>query len=118
MFSSQNASDDMNDSRIYSNAAATSVFGQGAPTGTLTGAQNAAMQNASYNSMMQSAQIAKPVWTNRERSYPNVSINFERASNGYIIRAEGLSTVATTLEELQQHVTAIVVSNLVLDGAK
>ena len=100
-----------------------SAIGQGLLSGgtgsTITGAQNAAQQNAKYNSMLQNAQLsASPPWSRVESSKASVSINVERASNGYIIRAEGLSTIAATLEELQQHVTAIVVSNLVLDEAK
>jgi hypothetical protein len=96
------------------------AIGQGLlGSGVLTGSQNAAMQSAAYNNMMQNAQTAKTTsWGDSEGTRVSVSINVERASNGYIIRADGLSTVATTLEELQQHVTAIVVSNLVLDGVK
>lgn len=94
--------------------------------GVITGSQNAAQQNAMYNSMVQSASIASNPhaitaatgWRDYERSRASVSINVERASNGYIIRAEGSSTIAATLEELQQHVTGIVVSTLVLDESK
>jgi hypothetical protein len=42
-------------------------------------------------------------------------MQIERASNGYIIRSNGSSIVAMTLEDVQQHVTAIVVSNLVME---
>ena len=97
----------------------TSVFGQAFGSGAITGSQNAAMQSAAYNNMMQNAQTAKTTsWGGSGGTRVSVSINVERASNGYIIRTEGLSTIAATLEELQQHVTAIVVSNLVLDGVK
>lgn len=103
------------------------AIGQGMLSGgVITGSQNAAQQNAMYNSMVQNASIASNPhaitaatgWKDYERSRASVTINVERASNGYIIRAEGSSTIAMTLEELQQHVTAIVVSNLVLDGVK
>ena len=102
------------------------AIGQGMLSGTITGSQNAALQSAAYNAMLQNANIASnPMltqpsasWRDVERARASVSINVERASNGYIIRAEGSSVVAMTLEEVQQHVTAIVVSNLVLDGVK
>ena len=95
------------------------MTGQGMLSGgIISGAQNAAQQNSIYNASMQNAQILKSGWADHERSRASVTINVERASNGYIIRAEGSSTIAMTLEELQQHVTAIVVSNLVLDGVK
>lgn len=92
--------------------------------GTITGAQNAAMQSAAYNGLLQNAHIANNqhmiakgnnVWKDYERSAPSVGINVERASNGYIIRSNGSSVVAMTLEDVQQHVTAIVVSNLVME---
>jgi hypothetical protein len=105
---SQSASDHAADARGYGQALG----------GVITGAQNAAMQSAAYNGLLQNAHIAKPFWREGELSAPSVGINIERASNGYIIRSNGSSTVATTLEEVQQHVTAIVVSNLVLDGVK
>lgn len=92
-----------------------SIYGQTLGSGTTTGAQNAAMQSAAYNSMMQNPQA---VWKEHERTSPNVGINIERASNGYIIRSQGTLVVATTLEDLQQHVTAIVVSSLVLSEGK
>jgi len=107
------------------------AIGQGMLSGgTITGSQNAAQQSAAYNAMLQNAAIAPNPHTitaatgwrdfgkDYERSRASVTINVERASNGYIIRAEGSSVVAMTLEEVQQHVTAIVVSNLVLDGVK
>lgn len=100
----------------------TSVFGQALSGGTITGSQNAAQQNAAYNAMLQNAHIAAnpswvapPHWKDHERSAPSVGINIERASNGYIIRSNGSSIVAMTLEDVQQHVTAIVVSNLVME---
>ena len=100
----------------------TSVFGQALSGGTITGSQNAAMQSAAYNAMLQNAHIAAnpslvapPHWKDRESSAPSVGINIERASNGYIIRSNGSSIVAMTLEDVQQHVTAIVVSNLVME---
>ena len=97
----------------------TSVFGQSLSGGTITGSQNAAMQSAAYNNMIQNAQIAKTTaWGNQESTRTTIGMQIERASNGYIIRSEGTSVIATTLEALQQHVTAIVVSNLVLDVGK
>jgi hypothetical protein len=101
----------------------TSVFGQ-ALGGTITGSQNAAMQSAAYNNMLQNANIASNPhlvtqgssgWRDPERSSPSVGIQIMRASNGYIIRSNGSSIVAMTLEDVQQHVTAIVVSNLVME---
>ena len=107
MSTSQSASDHAADARGYGQALG----------GTITGAQNAAMQSAAYNNTLH-ARIGKPLWGEGELSGSSVGINIERASNGYIIRSNGSSTVAMTLEEVQQHVTAIVVSNLVLDGVK
>ena len=126
MSSSKSASDHAADAGAYGQA----FGGIGAgllSNNTLTGAQNAAIQSAAYNNMLQNAQIANNPhiiskgssgWKDFERSSPSVGINIERASNGYIIRSNGSSIVALTLEEVQQHVTAIVVSNLVLDGVK
>jgi len=99
------------DTSIYGQAVLDQKFG----SGTISSAQNAAMQRGAYNSMMQNPQA---VWKEYERTSPNVGINIERASNGYIIRAQGTLVVATTLEDLQQHVTAIVVSSLVLSEGK
>jgi len=99
------------DTSIYGQAVLDQKFG----SGTISSAQNAAMQRGAYNSMMQNPQA---VWKEYERTSPNVGINIERASNGYIIRSQGTLVVATTLEDLQQHVTAIVVSSLVLSEGK
>ena len=101
----------------------TSVFGQALSGGTITGSQNAAMQSAAYNAMLQNVHTTSnpnmltgaTSWKDRERSAPSVGINIERASNGYIIRSNGSSILAMTLEDVQQHVTAIVVSNLVME---
>jgi adenosylmethionine-8-amino-7-oxononanoate aminotransferase len=104
----------------------TGIFGQ-ALGGTITGSQNAAMQSAAYNNLLQNVHTTSNPhlvtqgssgWRDPERSSPSVGINIERASNGYIIRSNGSSIVAMTLEDVQQHVTAIVVSNLVLDVGK
>lgn len=99
------------DTSIYGQA----VLGQAFGNGAISSAQNAAMQSKAYTSMMQNPQA---VWKEYERTSPTVGINIERASNGYIIRSQGTIVVATTLEDLQQHVTAIVVSSLVLDEGK
>jgi len=101
----------------------TSVFGQALSGGTITGSQNAAMQSAAYNAMLQNVHTTSnpnmltgaTSWKDRERSAPSVGINIERASNGYIIRSNGSSILAMTLEDVQQHVTAIVVSSLVME---
>lgn len=113
MFSSQGPSDHAVDSGMY---------GQNTLTGVITGSQAAAMQNAAYNAILQNAHtaanpslVAPPRWKDRDSTTPSVGINIERASNGYIIRSNGSSIVAMTLEDLQQHVTAIVVSNLVME---
>ena len=122
MSNNSGGSDHNLDSSIYSNVTGTSVFGQALSGGTITGSQNAAMQNAAYNAMLQNAHtaanpslVAPPRWKDRDSTTPSVGINIERASNGYIIRSNGSSIVAMTLEDLQQHVTAIVVSNLVME---
>lgn len=122
MFSSQGASDHAADAGIYGQAMASNT---GILSGnTITGAQAAAMQNAAYNGLLQNAQNANNPhmisksssgWRDYERSAPSVGINVERAANGYIIRSNGSSIVAMTLEDVQQHVTAIVVSNLVME---
>jgi hypothetical protein len=99
------------------------LLGQSTLTGVITGSQNAAMQNAAYNAMLQNVHTTSnphmltgaTSWKDHERSAPSVGINIERASNGYIIRSNGSSIVAMTLEDVQQHVTAIVVSNLVME---
>jgi hypothetical protein len=114
MFSSQGSSDHAVDSGMY---------GQNTLTGVITGSQAAAMQNAAYNAMLQNVHTTSnpnmltgaTSWKDRERSAPSVGINIERASNGYIIRSNGSSILAMTLEDVQQHVTAIVVSNLVME---
>jgi hypothetical protein len=94
----------------------TSVFGQALSGGTITGSQNAAMQSAAYNAMLQNAHTAaNPMLVKQDRVSNTVGMQIERASNGYIIRSNGSSIVAMTLEDLQQHVTAIVVSNLVME---
>ena len=108
------------DTSIYGQAVLDQKFGSGTISSAQnaamqSSAQNAAMQRGAYNSMMQNPQA---VWKEHERTSPNVGINIERASNGYIIRSQGTLVVATTLEDLQQHVTAIVVSSLVLSEGK
>lgn len=123
MSNNSGGSDHNLDSSIYSNVTGTSVFGQALSGGTITGSQNAAMQSAAYNAMLQNAHTTSnphmltgaTSWKDPERSAPSVGINIERASNGYIIRSNGSSIVAMTLEDVQQHVTAIVVSNLVME---
>ena len=123
MSNNSGGSDHNLDSSIYSNVTGTSVFGQALSGGTITGSQNAAMQSAAYNAMLQNVHTTSnpnmltgaTSWKDRERSAPSVGINIERASNGYIIRSNGSSILAMTLEDVQQHVTAIVVSSLVME---